>query len=100
MNILISCFQMLLNPTKEKEKKVGFCTQSFFFTVLNNYSCGVLLVFVFSAFNLLKPYIVFLTYQKLLKCRAEVCRALEMAEEHCELSMGMSGDFELAVSIT
>ncbi|MCI31262.1 proline synthetase associated protein, partial [Trifolium medium] len=26
----------------------------------------------------------------------EVCKALEMDEEQCELSMGMSGDFELA----
>ncbi|XP_022151285.1 pyridoxal phosphate homeostasis protein [Momordica charantia] len=38
-------------------------------------------------------------FKTLLKCRAEVCRALEMAEEHCELSMGMSGDFELAIEM-
>ncbi|XP_038905883.1 pyridoxal phosphate homeostasis protein-like isoform X4 [Benincasa hispida] len=35
-------------------------------------------------------------FKTLLNCRAEVCRALEMAEEQCELSMGMSSDFELA----
>lgn len=38
-------------------------------------------------------------YQTLTNCRTEVCKALGMAEEQCELSMGMSGDFELAVSI-
>lgn len=35
--------------------------------------------------------------QTLSNCRTEVCKALEMDEEQCELSMGMSGDFELAV---
>lgn len=35
--------------------------------------------------------------QILLNCRAEVCKALGMAEDQCELSMGMSGDFEQAV---
>lgn len=35
--------------------------------------------------------------QALSNCRTEVCKALEMDEEQCELSMGMSGDFELAV---
>lgn len=34
----------------------------------------------------------------LASCRSEVCEALGIAEEQCELSMGMSGDFELAVS--
>ncbi|KAG5516417.1 hypothetical protein RHGRI_037208 [Rhododendron griersonianum] len=32
----------------------------------------------------------------LASCRSEVCEALGIAEERCELSMGMSGDFELA----
>lgn len=36
--------------------------------------------------------------QTLTNCGAEVCKALGMADEQCELSMGMSGDFELAVS--
>ncbi|PNY15643.1 proline synthetase associated protein [Trifolium pratense] len=35
-------------------------------------------------------------FQTLSNCRSEVCKALEMDEEQCELSMGMSGDFELA----
>ena len=34
----------------------------------------------------------------LAKCRSEVCKELGIPEEQCELSMGMSGDFELAVS--
>ncbi|XP_004513878.1 uncharacterized protein [Cicer arietinum] len=36
-------------------------------------------------------------FQTLSSCRTEVCKALEMDEEQCELSMGMSGDFELAI---
>ncbi|GAU22761.1 hypothetical protein TSUD_129730 [Trifolium subterraneum] len=36
-------------------------------------------------------------FQTLSNCRTEVCKALEMDEEQCELSMGMSGDFELAL---
>lgn len=36
--------------------------------------------------------------QTLLDCRKEVCAELAMAEEECELSMGMSADFEQAVS--
>ncbi|XP_038691211.1 pyridoxal phosphate homeostasis protein-like isoform X2 [Tripterygium wilfordii] len=36
-------------------------------------------------------------FQALLNCRREVCKALGMQEEQCELSMGMSGDFELAL---
>lgn len=35
--------------------------------------------------------------QTLANCKSEVCNALGMGEEKCELSMGMSGDFELAV---
>lgn len=34
----------------------------------------------------------------LAKCRSEVCKELGIPEEQCDLSMGMSGDFELAVS--
>ncbi|KAG9136200.1 hypothetical protein Leryth_003808 [Lithospermum erythrorhizon] len=37
-------------------------------------------------------------FKTLAKCRSEVCKELGIAEEKCELSMGMSGDFELAVS--
>lgn len=35
--------------------------------------------------------------QALLNCRHEVCKAFGMVEDQCELSMGMSGDFEQAV---
>lgn len=35
----------------------------------------------------------------LANCRSEVCKALEIPEEQCELSMGMSGDFELAIEM-
>lgn len=37
--------------------------------------------------------------QLLANCRTEVCEALEISEEQCELSMGMSADFEQAVRI-
>lgn len=35
--------------------------------------------------------------QALSNCRTEVCIALGLPEEQCELSMGMSADFEQAV---
>ncbi|KAI8001074.1 Pyridoxal phosphate homeostasis protein [Camellia lanceoleosa] len=38
-------------------------------------------------------------FKTLENCRSEVCKALGIAEEQCELSMGMSGDFELAVEM-
>ncbi|CBI26671.3 hypothetical protein AAG906_011811 [Vitis piasezkii] len=38
-------------------------------------------------------------FRRLLNCRIEVCKALGMAEEQCELSMGMSGDFEQAIEM-
>ena len=36
--------------------------------------------------------------QTLANCRERVCKELDISVEECELSMGMSGDFELAVS--
>lgn len=38
-------------------------------------------------------------FRTLSNCRAEVCKALGMTEEQCELSMGMSGDFEKAIEM-
>ncbi|CAL5344479.1 unnamed protein product [Camellia sinensis] len=38
-------------------------------------------------------------FKTLENCRSEVCKALGIAEEQCELSMGMSGDFQLAVEM-
>lgn len=38
-------------------------------------------------------------FKMLSNSRLAVCKALGMAEEQCELSMGMSGDFELAVEM-
>ncbi|XP_030469711.1 uncharacterized protein LOC115688109 [Syzygium oleosum] len=38
-------------------------------------------------------------FKTLANCRSEVCKALEIPEEKCELSMGMSGDFEQAVEM-
>ncbi|KVG89851.1 Alanine racemase, N-terminal [Cynara cardunculus var. scolymus] len=38
-------------------------------------------------------------FKTLAKCRTEVCNALGIPEEQCELSMGMSGDFELAIEM-
>nr|GMC89808.1 proline synthase co-transcribed bacterial homolog protein-like [Ipomoea batatas] len=38
-------------------------------------------------------------FKTLANCRSEVCNALGIAEEQCELSMGMSGDFELAIEM-
>jgi pyridoxal phosphate enzyme (YggS family) len=38
-------------------------------------------------------------FETLRKCREEVCAALGMSESECELSMGMSGDFEAAIAM-
>ena len=38
--------------------------------------------------------------QTLSNCKVEVCKAIGMALDQCQLSMGMSGDFEQAVSYT
>ncbi|XP_075488670.1 uncharacterized protein LOC142527673 isoform X2 [Primulina tabacum] len=38
-------------------------------------------------------------FKTLANCRSEVCEVLGMAEEQCELSMGMSGDFEMAIEM-
>nr|KJB62805.1 hypothetical protein B456_009G441700 [Gossypium raimondii] len=38
-------------------------------------------------------------FRTLSKCRVEVCKALGMTEDQCELSMGMSGDFEQAIEM-
>ncbi|XP_072996858.1 uncharacterized protein [Typha latifolia] len=37
--------------------------------------------------------------QTLAKCRTEVCKELGISEEQCELSMGMSADFEQAIEM-
>ncbi|RWR89027.1 Alanine racemase [Cinnamomum micranthum f. kanehirae] len=36
-------------------------------------------------------------FRTLLNCRTQVCKALGITEQLCELSMGMSGDFEQAI---
>ncbi|KAI5673007.1 hypothetical protein M9H77_13371 [Catharanthus roseus] len=38
-------------------------------------------------------------FKALANCRSEVCKALGIAEDQCELSMGMSGDFEVAIEM-
>ncbi|KAK9092018.1 hypothetical protein Syun_026929 [Stephania yunnanensis] len=38
-------------------------------------------------------------FKVLSNCRANVCSALGISEEQCELSMGMSGDFEQAIEM-
>ncbi|KAK6917772.1 Protein of unknown function DUF1068 [Dillenia turbinata] len=38
-------------------------------------------------------------FKTMANCRTEVCKALGIPEEQCELSMGMSGDFEPAVHL-
>eukprot|EP00262_Sarcandra_glabra_P017745 TRINITY_DN6178_c0_g1_i1.p1 TRINITY_DN6178_c0_g1~~TRINITY_DN6178_c0_g1_i1.p1 ORF type:complete len:275 (+),score=26.25 TRINITY_DN6178_c0_g1_i1:146-970(+) len=38
-------------------------------------------------------------FRALSNCRAEVCKALGITEDQCELSMGMSGDFEQAIEM-
>ncbi|OIS99120.1 hypothetical protein A4A49_29070 [Nicotiana attenuata] len=38
-------------------------------------------------------------FKTLLNCRTEVCKVLGMGESQCELSMGMSSDFELAIEM-
>ncbi|KAI8525076.1 hypothetical protein RHMOL_Rhmol13G0199600 [Rhododendron molle] len=63
-------------------------------------SCS-LLVNIFLWFLILLKFLTpsVCWYQTLASCRSEVCEALGIAEEQCELSMGMSGDFELAVEL-
>ncbi|KAK7261547.1 hypothetical protein RIF29_27861 [Crotalaria pallida] len=39
-------------------------------------------------------------FKLLSSCRSEVSKALDISEEQCELSMGMSADFEQADSIS
>lgn len=38
-------------------------------------------------------------FKTLVNCRADVCKALGISEEQCELSMGMSADFEQAIEL-
>ncbi|XP_018857393.2 pyridoxal phosphate homeostasis protein-like [Juglans regia] len=38
-------------------------------------------------------------FKTLSNCRTEVCKALDIPEEQCELSMGMSADFEQAIEM-
>ncbi|KAG0490994.1 hypothetical protein HPP92_007857 [Vanilla planifolia] len=38
-------------------------------------------------------------FQTLCCCKDEVCKALGIPEDYCELSMGMSGDFEQAIEM-
>lgn len=38
-------------------------------------------------------------FKALANCRSEVCKALGIPEEQCELSMGMSNDFEQAIEM-
>ncbi|XVF26081.1 hypothetical protein REPUB_Repub13aG0269300 [Reevesia pubescens] len=38
-------------------------------------------------------------FKTLANCRSEVCKVLGIPEDQCELSMGMSGDFELAIEM-
>ncbi|CAJ1962545.1 unnamed protein product [Sphenostylis stenocarpa] len=38
-------------------------------------------------------------FQMLSNCRSEVCKALGISEKQCELSMGMTGDFEQAIEM-
>lgn len=38
-------------------------------------------------------------FTALRNCRVEVCKVLGIDQEHCELSMGMSGDFEQAIEM-
>ncbi|KAH1208649.1 Pyridoxal phosphate homeostasis protein [Glycine max] len=38
-------------------------------------------------------------FETLSNCRSEVCKALGISETQCELSMGMTGDFEQAIEM-
>lgn len=38
-------------------------------------------------------------FMTLINCRSEVCKTLGIKEEECELSMGMSADFEQAIEM-
>lgn len=59
--------------------------------------CGLFLLVNDFFWNILLLFVAM--EQTLLNCRAEVCKALGMAEDQCELSMGMSGDFEQAIEM-
>lgn len=49
-------------------------------------------------FSMFLLTVIFVWEQTLSNCRTEVCKELGIPEEQCELSMGMSADFEQAVS--
>lgn len=58
--------------------------------------------FIFTLFQFFfnlsyNSFFIYWNCQTLANCRSEVCKALGIPEEQCELSMGMSSDFELAV---
>ncbi|BBM98313.1 PLP dependent protein [Marchantia polymorpha subsp. ruderalis] len=38
-------------------------------------------------------------FKTLASCRDQICKELQISPEQCELSMGMSGDFELAIEM-
>ena len=72
---------------------------------LNHFICTLIAAFLFlfdvlslPLSKLIKDYNAYWMQYTLRSCRTEVCRALGIPENQCELSMGMSGDFEQAVS--
>lgn len=71
-----------------------------YFGTLNPELCFLLSLFLYISLsdNIIGHYFMSSYEQTLSNCRVEVCKALAMAENECELSMGMSGDFELAVN--
>ena len=40
-----------------------------------------------------------LDFESLVQCREDVCAALNLSTDAMELSMGMSSDFDLAISL-
>jgi hypothetical protein len=75
---------------EERCKSFGVCCEEHTFRVL----CGLqqLMKFYIWKITLLEWWM-----QTLANCQKEVCKELDIPEHECELSMGMSGDFELAV---
>lgn len=70
-----------------------------FKVIFSQMTCNSMIIFPYISVLVLELKSKIVSCQTLANCRSEVCKALGIAEEQCELSMGMSGDFELAVRI-
>lgn len=88
---------ILLNPMRSSN--TGFSQWYFNFLItIVIWIRSVVPILVYYMLKLFAyPLLYVVVHQTLSNCRNEVCKALGLTEEQCELSMGMSGDFEKAV---